>query len=452
MSTKKRLFAIVMIGFFSQSFLWTAQYKMETLFEKGFDMEIEDVVLGEYQKQGILKFYPKIVCLAQYESQYDSLRGLQYFIGTKEIRILNTHGEVIKKITWIIDKDNIMARFGHTRNGNYFYVYSGILTEGRDQKERIFIGDFKVYDDNGDLLYKVDSLVEEYETGYEFYLSPKDGSALVKKITNPYAGVSYIELYDKSGKKQKCDFTERERYSLRIDIADNGEYMVSLSKPGPADPSFETTTPTVLFLDSSGNILWERSLKEKILSGEGGSDYISANGSYVYASSFDLGEWVVRNGYVFNKKGELVMEVSGGCEPLCFSQDENYLLVNRVKRAFRIGSLTKDGKKEVYRVALVDIKNKRLVFDKERRIIGIPARDGGGTISNDRKVSFIAGGVVRVFDKKGNHLWDSESFDSRNYAKVIGNNMRWYNSELIYIWIDETHKVLQVKSVKFTDK
>lgn len=462
MSAKRWLVLLVLIGSFSQSLVWAGQYEVKTLFEKSFDMEIEDVVLGEYQEQGTINFYPKIICLAQYENKYDSLRGLRYFTGTKEIRVLDPQGEIIKKIPWNIG--NIADRCGYSKKGNYFKIYSSNTIAG---EEYTGIGIFRVYNDKGNLMYEIDSLVEEYETGYEFYLFPEDGSAIVKKNTNPYAGVSYIELYDKTGKKRKCDLTERERYSQRIDIADNSEYMVSLSKPGPADPSVETTTPTVLFLDSSGNILWERSLKEKILSGKGGFDYISAKGSYVYASGYDLGDWVVRNGYVFNKKGELVMKISGGCEPLCFSPDENYLLVNRVKRAFRIGSLTKEAKKEVYRVALVDIKNKRLVFDKERGITGIPAWDGGGTISNDRKVSYINVDVnvdkglgnrifttdccIRVLDREGNHLWDSEPFYS-DYAKVIGDNVRWYNSNLIYIWIDETRKVLQVKSVQFVNE
>ena len=63
MSTKKWLFIMVIIGFLNQSFLWTAQYKMETLFEKGFDAEIEDAIFNSYEERGAVKFYPKIVIL-----------------------------------------------------------------------------------------------------------------------------------------------------------------------------------------------------------------------------------------------------------------------------------------------------------------------------------------------------------------------------------------------------
>jgi len=108
-----------------------------------------------------------------------------------------------------------------------------------------------------------------------------------------------------------------------------------------------------------------------------------------------------------------------------------------------------------------------ILFDKEHLITGTPAWRGGGTISNDRKVSFINVDVsvdkgignrvftmdccITVLDREGNLLWNSEPF-YQDYAKVIGENVRWYNSSLIYIYIDETKQVLQVKAVQLIEK
>ena len=116
MSAKKWLFAIVMIGFLSQSFLWTAQYKMETLFEKGFDAEIEDVIFDSYEEDGAVRFYPKIVILKHLDKAL-SQGDWKYY--KKEVNLFNTKGVAVKTLWFPYG-----SRVGCSRNGEYFYFWS----------------------------------------------------------------------------------------------------------------------------------------------------------------------------------------------------------------------------------------------------------------------------------------------------------------------------------------
>ena len=451
MSTEKWLFAIVIIGFFSQSVIWSARYEVETLYEKKFDIPIANALLDSYIEKDTQKFYLKIVDLTQYIYSGD----LQPIEGTKEIRIFNYQDKIIKKLDC-----NPWDRFGYSRKNNYFYVFSGNLAE-HDELSSICV--FKVYNDKGELMYKIDGLMAGYENGYDFYLSSKDGSAVIK-ISSPYYMESYIEFYDKWGKKRESELTERERHNIIFDFADNMEYIVSISMKYPEKLLTGYTEPTILFMDSLGKILWERILKENVLSSRGVSRSISAQGSYIYASGYYFDEFIKMNGYIFNKEGKLEMKIPNGYEPLCFSQDENYLLINRAK-PYHKGTREKIGR--IYGMALIDVKNKKILFDKDGKTIGIPTSVGGAAIGIDGKVAFVQTDIdvdkdletrvsttnccIRVLDREGNLLYDSEPF-FEDYAKLIADNMRWAGSNLVYIWVDETRKTLQVKSVQFMEE
>ena len=166
MSTKKWLLSIVMIGLFSQSFLWTAQYKMETLFEKGFDAEIEDVIFDSYEKDDAVKFYPKIVILKHLDRELSQSVHKFY---KKEVKIYNSNGNVVSDL-WF----PFMSRIDCSNNGNYFYVWTVVREKpepynpAKVYDTKIKESSFGVFNDKGEILWKKSPYEPAYETDYMF--------------------------------------------------------------------------------------------------------------------------------------------------------------------------------------------------------------------------------------------------------------------------------------------
>lgn len=445
--------AMILICLLSQTLGWGLQVEVETLSERRFDFLIEDAVLGSFQEQGEIVFYPKIVFLHRHDTTKSGEQG----IGPKEIMILNPHLEVTKRIVC-----NKFDRFGYSRKGNYFYRYS--LRE-EEEAEQDYQGLLEVYSDRGDLVYTIDDLVAEYETGYQFYVSSKDGSVIIKKTTNPYAMVSRIEFYDKLGQKRHVEFTESEKHNMVLDFADNMKNMVSISMRHPERLPSGKTEPTVTYMDSSGSVMWERTLNEAVLATGGRAQHISAKGTYTYLSGYNYGDQITMNGYLYNRVGELEMVLPNGHVPLCFSSDENYLLINRAK-PYEEG-VTRKEIQQIYGMVLVDIGNKKVLFDEDREVSGIPALNNGAVSEIDGKVSFVQSHIgankslgnrefskgcsIRVLDRHGHVLYDSELF-YEDYARLVTNSLSWESGDLVHFWIDEARTTLRINRVQFTKK
>ncbi|MCK4822473.1 hypothetical protein KA005_42305 [bacterium] len=462
MSTKKRLFAIVMIGLFSQSFLWTAQYKMETLFEKGFDAEIEDVIFDSYEKDDAVKFYPKIVILKHLDRELSQSVHKFY---KKEVKIYNSNGDVVSDL-WF----PFRSRIGCSNNGNYFYVWNVVREKpepynpAKVYETRIKESSFVVYNDKGEILWKKSPYEPIYDVAFGFFISPKDGSVFKCESWTWYIPVSFYDTHGNETRIRTADLYGYADCNL-FEFNETWEFGVVLAHKYPDKIlSGESAEPRILLVDSLLNPLWDNSLDENIFYRAS----ISRNGSYIYASAYTMAKMARHSGlrsmtgYLYNKNGNLLMKISNGAAPIAFSSNEKYLLA---KSRTPTDNSPKSG------IIFIDIEAKKVLFENEWHVtdaviasdgtmalIGIstpePVQDKINKMSvaearaYRRSLYIQSIGEIGIFDRDGNILFGSDGYELLG-DKLTLKILDLDGTNLIFGITDRTQNKANIISIKF---
>ncbi len=462
MSTKKWLLAIVMIGFLSQSFLWTAQYKMETLFEKGFDAEIEDVIFDSYEEDGAVRFYPKIVILKHLDRELSQSVHKFY---KKEVKIYNSNGDVVSNL-WF----PFWSRIGCSDNGNYFYVWNVVREKPEPYNPAnvyetgIKESSFVVYNDKGEILWKKSPYEPIFDVAFGFFISPKDGSVVKCELWNWFLPVSFYNTYGNERKIRTKDLYGYADYNI-FEFSETWEFGVVLAHKYPDKIlSGESAEPRILLVDSLLNPLWDNSLDENIF----GRASISRNGSYIYASAYTMAAYrglQSMTGYLYNKNGDLLMKISNGADPIASSSNEKYLLV---KSRTPTDNSPKSG------IIFIDIEAKKVLFENEWHVtdaviasdgnvalIGIstpePAQDKINKMSvaearaYRRSLYIQSIGEIGIFDRDGNILFGSEGYELLG-DKLTIKILDWDGTNLIFGITDRTLNKANIILIKFKGK
>jgi len=460
MSTKKWLLSIVMIGLFSQSFLWTAMYKMQTLFEKGFDAEIEDVIFDSYEKDDAVKFYPKIVILKHLD---EALSQGEYKFYKKEVKIYNSNGDVVSDL-WF----PFRSRIGCSNNGNYFYVWTVVREKpepynpAKVYETRIKESSFVVYNDKGEILWKI-PFEPVYDADYSFRVSPRDGSVI--ELLSTY--------FDSHGKAKPirplCGYNDYEIYGF----SKNWEHVVAIAYKYPeahqSSIPGKSPEPRVLLLDSLLNLVWEKPLNE--YNGYGAA--ISPKSTYTYASSYTTlyQETGIQQGYIasstgclLDRHGNLIMKIENGSYPIVFSENEHYLLTR----------FYTPNDKLFNEIGLIDISAKKTLFKKKFRTrSAFVAADGSVAIlrrirpETDREqlekmpvrearklvmqLEEKAKWKASLFDREGTTLLETDGFESMG-RKIVYDILHWDGIRLVLGVKDNTQSIIRILSIELIGK
>jgi len=440
MNVKKWLVSVVLVGLFSQSFLWSAQYKMQTLYEKRFDTKIEDIVLDSYNDNGTLKFFPKIVVLKHLDTE---LSKGDYKYYKSEVRLLNSDGEIIKELMF-----PFLSLIGCSENGNYFYAWTSIPEKPVPYdplklllpETKIEMSSFAVYNDKGEMLWKKTPYEIPYDVSPTFHISPKDGSVIACIMTDRAQTGEVV--YDSKGHLKEirtpamCDY-----YEVGFcGFSENWNYIVALAKKSPLTRYEElpgkSTEPRVLLFDSLLNLVWERTLDEYFCNNAA----ISAKGSYIYVGGHTMagiGKGVAsRTGYLFDNVGALIMKIKDGHIQRAFSNNEKYLLIDfnpsnaKLKRG----------------LGLIDIEARKILYRRNLRILkGIVASDGSVAVLG--KSTPRAPWRINIYDKDGHRLLCTSEIELIE-GEIEWQLLSWDGDRLIAKVTDKTQNQVNVLLLK----
>ncbi len=452
MNTKKWLFAIVMIGFLSQPFLWTAQYKMGTLFERGFDAEIEDVIFDSYEENGAVRFYPKIVILKHLD---EALSQGEYKFYKKEVKIYNSNGDVVSDL-WF----PFWSQIGCSNNGNYFYVWTVVREKPEPYNPAnvyetgIKESSFSIYDVRGEIVWRQSPFSVDADKVHYCVISPKDGSVF------EFIDEEVVNFYDNRGLKYSITPGELKGCQFEFfGFSDNCEYGIILAHKQPEKSPTGNAEPTLFLVDSRLNLLWEKPLDE-------GFYYraaISPYGSYVYASTYTLAlrkGLQAASGYLYDTNGELLMKIANGAHPIAFSSDERYLIIQSRKPV--------NGLRPVREIILIDIKTKKVVLQKELEV-----NRSEGLIAPDRTMAFIeisypkanqgasreqasslriekTSQKIIILNSKGVVTYETDDYKLLK-DKITVSILSWDGTELIFGVTDKKRNKIEINSVRFKE-
>ncbi len=447
MSTKKWLLSIVMIGLFSQSFLWTAQYKMETLFEKGFDAEIEDVIFDSYEEDGAVRFYPKIVILKHLD---EALSQGDYKFYKKEVRLFNAKGAVVKDL-WFPYR----SRVNCSKKGNYFYVWTIVREKlepyhpSKIHDTEIIESNFSVYNDRGEIVWRQSPFSVDADKVHYLVISPKDGSLF------EFIDEEVVNFYDNRG--LKYSITPQELKGCQFEFFgfnDNYERGIILAHKHPEKSFTGNAEPTLFLVDSRLNLLWEKPLDE-------GFYYraaISPYSSYVYASAYTSQSF---SGYLYDKNGELLMKITNGAYPIAFSSDERYLIIQSLKPI--------KGLRSIRGIMVIDIKTKKVALQKELEV-----NRSEGLIAPDRTMALIelsypkvnqslsreevsslrierTSEKISILNSKGVVTYETDDYKLLK-DKVTLSILSWDGIELIFGVTNKKFNKIEINSVRFKEE
>jgi hypothetical protein len=460
MIAKQTRIAIALISFFGQSFLWSDQCTIQTIYERTFSTEIADVIFSSYMDGDALSFYPKVVILNHIDPE---LSQGEYVYHKKEVQILNKEGDVEHNL-WF----PFWTRIGCSDNGNYFYAWTTVREKPQPYRpsevynQKIKDAYFRVYDDQGDLLWGV-PFEPIYDAGYSFRVSPKDGSVI--ELLSTY--------FDSQGHAKRikplCGYTIFEIYGF----SRNWDYVVALAYKNPE--AFRSPIPAinpeprVLLLDSLLGLVWERPLDE--YNGYGAA--ISPGGSYIYASSntFERQKTDIQKGYLvsstgclFDRQGNVVMKVEHGSYPIVFSENEQYLLAMYYTPSDTL----------INEVGLVDVNKKRILYKKNFRVNNavvaangsvavlrriIPEFDQelreGMSVREARKYRMRldeqAVWKATVFDREGTTLLETDRFASMG-KMIVYDILSWDGTRLLLSVQDNTQNISRILLIESVEK
>jgi hypothetical protein len=456
MNTEKSRLAIMLVGFLSQSFLLATNYRMQTMYEKSFDTEIENVVYSSHEDRDSLIFYPKIVILKQVDS---TLSQGEYQYHKREVHIYDKDGLLTRSMRF-----PFWTQIGCAENGNYFYAWTVVRKKpdpyipSEVYYQEIEDAYLAVYDAQGAMLWKI-PFKPVYDADYSFRISPRDGSVIELLST----------FFDAHGNAKSirplCGYSSYEIH----DFSKSWDYVVALAYKNPE--AFRSPIPVVnpeprvLFLDSFLNLLWERPLDEYNSYGAA----LSPGGSYIYASSntsahqktdIQKGYLVSSTGCLFDRQGNVVMKIEHGSYPIAFSENEQYLLAMYYTPSDTL----------INEVGLVDIDEKKVLHKKNFRVRNaVVAADGsvailrriipefdqelreGMSVREARKYRMQldeqAEWKASVFDKEGATLLETDGFASMG-RMIVYDILSWDGTRLLLSVKDNTQNSISIVSIR----
>lgn len=461
MNSHGHVLTTIMTVSFNLSLLWATQDAsvMQTLHERSFEVEIEDVMFDSYVENDVLQFYPKVVILKHLD---DNLSQGEYSYHNIEVRLLTANGSVIKNL-WF----PYWSSVGCAEHGNFFYVVTAVpeIPEPYHPKQLVLPEtkhketSFAVYDDKGKLLWKK----SPYEIPYEDYGAPSP-------VISPKDGIVYkfpLIAYDNNGDEHALSPRDLvgydyfwvhafdETWSNAVAMAYKCQEAWSSSIPG------KSPEPRVLFLDSLLHLRKEVPLDEYNFN----DATISRTGEYVYASGYTTlhhvtgerkGGIASSTGYLFDRQGNLVMRIENGSCPAIFSDNEQYVL---------IGIRNPEGSLVDY-FGLVDITAKEILFKKEFRIgSGVVAPNGSVVVTKkikqhlDREqLEKMPLGKARdlvaqtekeakwqflIYDKTGSSLLETAVFES-NGGKIVYKILNWDGTTVTMGIVDKVQSTVRI--------
>jgi hypothetical protein len=358
-NTKDLLIAIISCFIFIQPIAWSNEYRLDTLYERNFDAEIENVIFSSYSHKDILTFYPKLVILNHID---ENLSQGEWELHKKELILYDKNGKIIRN--WQFP---YWTQIGCSDNGNYFYAWTVVREKLEPYHPRKFYdarivqSSFSVYTDKGMTLWRKSPFAPIFDTEYVLFISPRDGSIIEVGA----------RAYDAQGNERSIkaqDLYGLDWYGLS-GFTNKWDYGVAISRESPNEPNQE---PVVLFVDSLLHRIWQRKLDEHF----GANCAISPTGAYILAPGYTMvqyGGLTSVTGYVFNKDGDLLMKIPNGFTPAVFSADEKYMLAK---------SLTPTGNGPKKGFALIDIEAKTVLFEEEMQY-------NGAAVAPDGKVALL---------------------------------------------------------------
>jgi hypothetical protein len=448
-NTKELLIAIISCFIFIQPIAWSNEYKLDTLYERNFDAEIENAVFSSYSHKEILTFYPKLVILKHIDEE---LSQGDWKLYKKEVILYDKNGKVTKTLLF-----SYYSQIDCSDNGNYFYVWTVVREKPEPYHPsefydaRIAQSSFSVYTDEGITLWRKSPFAPIFDAEYVFFISPKDGSIIEVGAT----------AYDAQGNERSIkaqDLYGLDWYGLS-EFTTDWEYAVAISRESPNEPNHE---PIVLFVDSLLNRIWQRKLDEHI----GVDCAISPTGAYILAPGYTTvryGGLESVTGYLFNKYGDLLMKIPNGFTPAVFSADEKYILAK---------SLTPTGNGPKKGFALIDIEAKTVLLEEEMEYNGAAVAPDGkvallevlrppidknelskmpiGEARERVKASYeSSSSKILVLDTMGNTLYTSDDF-APHWDNVNFGILYWNGFKLIIGITDKVQNNIKILSVDFT--
>ena len=423
----------------------------KVLYEQKFNKEIDEVAFDSYEKDGSITYYPKIVVFKErddftvkieYKDEKHVVKREKQEImifSPQESEITNIKGPTITSFQggeiYISEGGNYFAIL-QTTIWDYFYSdmtqfyfsqdeIDSILEKGekgrtareKREKSRNKLNEFvrekyeaehgkleetnlSVYNDEGEMLWRKEPWKDiPYDADYAMKISPKDGSLFFGLL-----GLEASWIYEPNGTRKKAFPPELHEYIPQdLGFARNWEYIAIGFKEEPTHFYKElpgrSSKPGGAFLDSNWNLLWKKSLNNYLISGV----VISPYGSYLAAETYTMkgtgekGEeskiesrMAVNTGYLFDRKGELIMNptLGGGLGRntlSLFSENEKYFAARDDKH-----------------LSFIDIENKKIIFEKE-----FPSRIWAISVSNKGRCALLAGHKVYMVDENGHEIWES---------------------------------------------
>lgn len=480
------------------SALLSVDSKLELLYEKKFDKEIEQVAFDSYLESGCKKFYPKIIVFNDrkefvvarkyYDARMKDRRVFER--NKKEVRIFSSTKEKIESIKGFEDNFYSGGEVWISKRGNFFVVLQTVylnsfydkltylyLSAERARKlkprERaelvrnmyeaeygeLMKSSIIVYNDKGEMLWQKESWETPYDASYHLLVSPRDGSILYGVGMD---GMNFV-IYDPSGQRLKSLTKELNGYILKdFAFADDWRYIAVGYQKYPLyryeelpGKSFE---PGLFLLDSSWNSIWEKESDNYLM------DWviISPNGKYTGVGTHTMkgfGRGLARaSGELYDKGSNFVMEMPWkeyrGVKVHSFSENEKYL-----------ASSNKDS------LILIDLSNKSIVFKRKLSapILDVLVSNEGKTTLITRKrenAEYYSIGRPRswrfytnvyVVNETGKIIWSNKILEGepkmrQGPSMLLVNLLDWdYNEPIIGI-VDKESGIIKIEKILIENK